>query len=520
MTSIRGRFAFTVGANLFRGFLSFVTGMLAARWLGPKSYGDMAFLLGTFISLRPLFDMGSSSAFFTFLSQRPRSRRFVWSYFAWLALQFLVPLFVIALLFPSKWVATIWQGEPRGLVLLAFAAAFLQNSAWSVVQQAGESQRQTVWVQGVGVAVATTHMAAVVLLWCFGVLGLYAIFAAIALEYSLAIVVAHKRFSYAAAGEADSTENKPGQLFEKYLGYCLPLISFSCICFAYAFADNWLLQVWGGGVQQAYYAVGAQFASVSLIATSSILSIFWKEIAEAHHRGDRTRAGVLYQKVSRLLFFVGAAIAGFLIPWSEDLLRLLLGAGYVGGATTMAIMFLYPIHQSMGQIGSTMLYATERVSLYVAIGIVFMIASMGVTYLVLAPANALVPGLGLASVGLAIKMVVMQVIQVNVIAYSIVRIWKWRFDWAYQPVGLLGCVGAGWIVHFLVTRLIGSAWPVLVVMVLSGLVYLLLTAGFVLVAPWIAGLTRDEIILDVRTAFGMRWWTLKQGAEPTASSGQ
>lgn len=30
-------------------------------------------------------------------------------------------------------------------------AAFMQNSVWPVVQQTGESQRQTVWVQGVGV---------------------------------------------------------------------------------------------------------------------------------------------------------------------------------------------------------------------------------------------------------------------------------------------------------------------------------------------------------------------------------
>src|SRR5207302_5348904 len=122
------------------------------------------------------------------------------------------------------------------------------------------------------------------------------------------------------------------------------------IGFAYEFADRWLLQGYGGSVQQAYYAVSAQFAAIALLATGSILSIFWKEIAEAHHRGDHVRTGMLYKKVSRLLFVIGAVIAGFLLPWAQDLLRLLLGAAYVGGPSTLAIMFLYPIHQSMGQI--------------------------------------------------------------------------------------------------------------------------------------------------------------------------
>lgn len=493
--SIRGRFVFTIGANLLRSSLSFVSGMLLARWLGPASYGNMAFLVGTFLSLRQFLDLGSSSAFFTFLSQRSRSKRFVRSFFVWLAGQFLVPLCVIGLLFPSRWIASIWQGQPRNLVLLAFTAAFMQNSMWPVIQQAGESQRRTLWVQGIGIAVAVLHLLAVILLWRLGTLGLYAVFAVIALEYALAAVVAHHRFQYTPI----ESEPEPG--FRKYLNYCFPLISYSCVAFVYMFTDDWLLQAYGGGVQQAFYAVGAQFSAIALIATSSILNIFWKEIAEAHHRGDHQRASSLYQKVSRLLFLVGATIAGFLMPWSGSLLRFVLGTAYVGGATTMAIMFLYPVHQSMGQIGSTMLYATERISLQVTIGIGFMIASMGVTYLVLAPRNAVVPGLGLASEGLAIKMVVMQLIQVNIIAYAISRIWKRPFDWIYQPVSMLGCISLGWLAQFTVANLAVRAWPLPVRMGLAGLLYLPLMAIFVYAMPWLTGFSRAELVWDAWHVF-------------------
>jgi O-antigen/teichoic acid export membrane protein len=496
-TSVRRRFTFTLGANLLRSALSFVTGMLLARSLGPASYGKMAFLLGTFVAIRQIMDMGSSAAFYTFMSQRPQSVRFVRSFFGWLGFQFLVPLCVVGLLFPSQWIEGVWRGEQRGLIVLAFVAAFMQNSLWPVMQQLGESRRQTHWVQSLGIAIVATHLLAMVLLWSFGGLGLYAIFAAIGLEYVVAAVVMLKWLPNGVPGESKPADAVSRPAFRSFLRYCLPLIPYAWISFAYDFADRWLLQNYGGSVQQAYYAVSAQFAAIALIATSSILNIFWKEIAEAHYNKDHARTHKLYQRISRILFLVGAIVAGFLSPWAERLIRLILGTAYVGGASTLVVMFLYPIHQSMGQIGGTMLYATERVTLQVVIGVVFMMASMGVTYLVLAPADAVVPGLGLASEGLALKMVGLQIIQANIIAYIIARIWKWRFDWVYQPVSLLGCLALGWMAHGAALELAKGSWPVLAVMALGGVLYLMLIAALVYVMPWLAGFTRTEILRDV-----------------------
>lgn len=282
----------------------------------------------------------------------------------------------------------------------------------------------------------------------------------------------------------DSINDALKQMLRKYLDYCLPLMPYAWISCAYEFTDRWLLQNYGGSVEQAYYAVGSQFAAIALIATSSILHIFWKEIAEAHHQGNHVRTGMLYQKVSRLLFLVGAMIGGLLIPWEEGLLHLILGAAYVGGATTLAIMFLYPIHHSMGQISGTMLYATEWVSIQVIIGIVFMIVSMGVSYLVLAPGDAVVPGLGLA-----LKIAVLQIIQVNIIAH----IWKRPFDWTYQPASLLSCVGLGWGIQYTVTGFVSQVWSLIVVMGLGGVLYLMLMVAFMYTMPWLAGMTREDL---------------------------
>jgi len=476
--------------------LRFGTTMLVARWLAPEVYGRMAFLLGTFMGVRELLNMGTASAFFTFLSQKSRSRGFVRAFFIWLGVQFLVPLGVIGLLFRSEWVDTIWQGERLDLVLLAFAATFMQHSVWPAVENAGESQRRTIRVQVVSIALAFVHLLAVSLFWWLGILGLYAIFAAVALEFLLAAIVVHRGFAYATDSGTESIDGRPVvRAFRMYIDYCLPLVPYSILGFAYTFTDRWLLQKYGGGVEQAYYAVGAQFASLSLIATSAILRIFWKEIAEAHHQGDSARMGRFYQKTTRFLFLSSAIIIGFLIPWAEELLSLILGSAYVGGGTTLAIMLVYTAHQSIGIIVSTVLLAAERVSLQVLTGSVFMIVSMGATYLVLAPTDALVPGLGMASEGLALKMVLLQFIQVTSVGYLISRIWNWRFDWVHQPVSLLGCILFGSAAHYLVVGTFGGPnLPVPLGLGLAGVVYVVLIAVFVYKLPWLAGMTQDEII--------------------------
>lgn len=491
--TVHHRFVFTLGASIVRGGISWTTALLLARWLGPEEYGRMTYLLATFLALRSLLDMGSSSAFFTFLSQSRRSTIFVRRYYYWLALQFTLPLLVIGLVFPQEWLVGIWKGESRSMILLALTASFMQNGIWSTVSNQGESKRQTALVQSISTWVALVHLVATVTLWLVGWLGLYAVFAAIAVEFLLASVYGLRRLT--ADSDIDARgEDKSAPGFRKYFSYCLPMAPYVMLGFAAEFADRWMLQTYGGSVEQAYYAVGAQFASISLIATSSVLRIFWKEIAEAHHQGDRARMRGLYENISRLLFFVGALIAGFFMPWVETILKLLLGAAYATGATTLAIMFLYPIHQSLGQITSSFLYATENVSVQVLTGLVQMAIGIPVTYLVLAPPDAVIPGLDLASNGVAIKMVALQFLGVNVTMYLIARTWQWRYDWTYQPIGLLCCLAIGYLAHSTTVAVFAGSVHILAQMLIAAICYAALSFGVVMLAPWLVGSTKNELI--------------------------
>jgi O-antigen/teichoic acid export membrane protein len=495
--SIRKRYFFTILASLLRAFLSFITGMLLARFLGPKNYGNMAFLLGTFIALRQVLDMGSAQAFFTFMSQRIRSIRFIRFYFVWLGLQFFFTVTVIGVFFPGQWIKLIWHGEEKVLVLLAFAASFLQNGVWTSVQQTLEAQRQTYKAQGIGTFIVVGHVIAVILLWYLGKIGVIAIFIAIIFEYLVAVAIAQKYFHYASEENLETDEVSNKAIFLKFLNYCKPLIYYSWISFAYSFVDTWLLQNYGGSVKQAYYAVSSQFSAVALLATTSITNIFYKEIAEAYQNKDIERMKIIYKKVSRSLFLIGATVSCFLIPWSKDLLKNILGESYVAGSTTLSIMFLYPIHQSMGQIGGSVFFATEKVEIQVKIGIIFMLLSIITSYFVLAPSKNVIPGLNLASEGLALKMLVIQFFQVNVLAFFIARIFKWKFDWVYQPVCILGCLIAGWVSHFLVNSFINESVALMYNLIISGFIYVFFIVLLISFLPFLTGFSRKQLMEEI-----------------------
>jgi O-antigen/teichoic acid export membrane protein len=492
--SINVRFITTFATNILRIGFSFATGLIIARILGPSEYGNFNFLLGSFTSLATFVDMATSSAFYTFISQRQRGRKFFLYYSCWILVQLLI-LLIFTLLIPDSLRQKIWLGQSGGLVLLALFAMFCMNLIWRFVGQIGESIRDTVGVQIRNLTLAVAYLVCVI-----GLAGLHAIsiknlFIANIFLY-LFLSALYFRHLYLADTVTSETDEDLKTVFSEFKHFSLPLIIYTGIGFLYSFADYWLLQRYGGSVQQGYYAIGARFASLSLIATTSILQIFWKEIAEAHSAGNVKRVAMLYQRISSSLLFVGAVISCILIPFSREILVLLLGSSYKAAWLPLSLMFLYPVHQSMGQITGTMLFATEKTKIKSIIGIFFMVLSIFTTYFMLAPKDLFIPGFNLGAVGLALKMLMCQFIEVNLMAFVVSRCINSSFDWSHQLYVLLLLLSLGFLCKLFVEQILSllySGEHTILAMVCSGFFYLFGVAMIVCIHPSIAGLTRGQI---------------------------
>lgn len=497
-TSIKVRFLTTFTTNILRICLSFVTGLIIARTLGPGEYGNFNFLIGSFASLATFLDMATSSAFYTFISQKQRGKKFFIYYAIWIITQLLI-LVIFTLFIPDSLRQRIWLGQPGELVLLALLATFSMNLIWTLAGQIGESVRDTVGVQIRNLSLAGAYLICVLGLADLHFVTIKNLFIVNILLYLCLSALYMRRIYRISIITRESDENLKTVLVE-FKKFCLPLVIYTGIGFVYSFADYWLLQKFGGSVQQGYYAIGARFAAVSLIATTSILQIFWKEIAEAHSVGDSERVRMLYQRISRSLLFIGAVASCAMIPFSQEILSLLLGPSYQAAWLPLSLMFLYPIHQSMGQVTGVMLFATERTKIKSIIGICFMILSVFTAYFMLAPNNLLIPGLNMGAVGLAAKMLVCQFIEVNLMAFFVARYINAAFDWTHQLSVLLVLLPLGFLCKFSAAQFLSifcAGERIIWVMALSSFFYLIAVGGLLRFSPAIVGLNKDQIDLGI-----------------------
>lgn len=508
--NIKTRFAVTLFTNIATAALSFFTGIVIAAGLDPAGYGNYSFLLGSFTSITALLDMGTSSAFYTFVSQKRRSSKFYLYYFLWITIQFAVVLSLISVIFPDVLLRKIWLGHTRRLIILGFIASFMMNKVWQAVTQTGESIRATVIVKLYNIIITGLYLFIVSVMFFLHRLNIYNLFITISLNYFL--------LSFVLAGilrnrliTEEETDLK--SMIHEFKVFCAPLIVYGIVGFGYLFADIWLLQKFSGAVHQGFYSVGMRFSSIFLIFGISMINVFWKEIAEANKRGDRDSLYRFYTKASRLLCFTSATAACFFIPFSRDILVSLLGQKYEPGWPCLAIMLLYPIPESLLRITGPYFFATEQTRFYSKIGSVIMLIGIIASYLILASKNALIPGMELGSRGLALKTVIFQIIRVNVPIYFMCKKAQWKFNFLYQFEIIAFLLIAsfairnsvGWIFHALNFSLhplvlMGSCMPVYI-----------LAAGFIIyLFPGLVGLERKQIMEPVRQFFN-RFKETKKG---------
>ena len=501
--SIKNRFISSFIGNIARSGISFATALLLARWLGAEDYGRMAFLLASFVAFKQLVDMATTHAFFTFISRRTRSRKFVKYYWFWIVLQFFISLLIVGVLLPDELVSTVWEGESRLLVVLSFVAVFMQHVVWLNASRMAEAQRETIQVQKMNTFIVLVHFVVVVLMAAFGKLALPLLFVAVATEWFVAGIFAAKMYVGLSVNEepVERDEDTPVSVFLEFWRYCMPFIPYAWLSFAHDFADRWMLQHWGGATEQAYFAIARQFSLVALLATSSILNILWKEIAESYHKGDMYSVEKLFIRASKGLYFIGLIVVGGILPWASEILLLMLGEEYIAGAFTLMIMLFYPLHQALGQVAGSTLLATGHNHIQVIMGIIFMVVSLVTSYFMLAPSDAEVPGLGLASNGLAWKMVVLQVVQVNIWLWVIARLFSWKFELSYQIVGLLIAVSLGWIVKSVAIGILGGA--LLFAIILSFIVFSFLMVSVMYSNPGLLGCSRLEIMEELKSLLSL-----------------
>jgi O-antigen/teichoic acid export membrane protein len=432
--------------------------------------------------------MGTSNAFYTFISKSAHSRAFYLYYIIWVFFQFILSVMIIFLLLPDNWIERIWNGVEESRIALAFVAVFMQQQVWQLVSQIGESARLTIKVQTLNILTAILHLSVISILHAFGLLTIERIYIVIMLEILIASIAAYFLLSVEYKNERFSFND----LIHKYWIYCMPLIPYMWLVMIMKFSDTWFLQRYGGAIEQGYYAISTQFATASLVVTTAIIRILWKEVSAQSNGKDTDKTFSYYDKASRILFVFSAFTACFFIPWVPDLIINLLGEEYTDGMIVMSLMFLYPIHQSLAQVNSTVYYSLSLTRQFVLINSAQIIVATLVMYSLLAPKEAFIPGLELGSFGLAIKMVGVQFLGVNFSMWWLARKLGWKYSILPQLSAIVSFLLISYLVHFITNDSYYLSVNFIIKVTVSGVLYLIMGVVLLRYFPASIGMSPGE----------------------------
>jgi O-antigen/teichoic acid export membrane protein len=497
--SVRSRYAVTLSAQVFRLLLSLISATIVPRALGPAIYGNYSFLLSTSSTLRGILDTGTQQAFFTFSSQERASGPLTKLYALVLCVQFSIVIVFVGLAGAAGKTEWLWHAQRLDQIVLVTALDWLLFLALSL-QQLGDSKGLTAYQQLIGAAVALLTVVGLLLLRATNSLAFYSfVWLSIVAAGLNCVVLAYRLLVVNRALFWNGVLSARGYVV-RWWRFTRPLILLQYYMPVVGYLGLFLIQKWYGSEEQGYYALALQWCAFAMVFTNSGVWIFWREVAHHTASQDLHIAAGIYEQFSRLFFFMALVLSCWLSVSSGLLVQVVAGERFHAAAGVLAIMAFYPVSQTLGQLTMVSLKAMERTASYARWSVALSIPDVLLTYFLLAPPGATVPGLHLGAVGLAIKTAVYGLLSVQV------------YDWLnchFLGIGYPTMLGRRIVALLIVAAIallfLGLGGPILrqlgagnvTALALSSLAYGLSVAATVWLCPALAGLTRAQLVRGI-----------------------
>lgn len=496
--SLKKRYFFKLSSNLIGLGINMITQAIIPRGLGPQAYGDFNFISNFFNQFTSFLDLGTSTAFYTKLSQRPKDSALVSFYLFYFSafISLLLILFVALIsstalktkLWPGQEIAVIYMGAVFGI--FSWLAMLLGNMADAFgITVSAETARMLQKIAGL-VFIALLyffHQLTLTTFFYYHYLVLFISGAALiwVMERSGQLAIQNYKLSFIQFRN----------YLKEFYQYSHPLFVYTLVGLIVGLLDRWLLQIFAGSIQQGFFGLSYQIGATCFLFTSAMTPLLMREFSRAYSNKDLPQMAVHFRKYIPMLYSIAAYFACFIAVQADKVIYIFGGNSYKEAGAAVAIMAFFPIHQTYGQLSGSVFYASGQTVLYRNIGIIFMIIGLPVTYFLIAPTARM--GLNSGATGLAIKMVFLQFIAVNVQLYFNAKFLKLSF-WKYfgHQLFSVGCLLAlAFLSTIGVDRVLGLRTSIIPGFLLAGLLYTLGVAVIIYFAPVIFGM-KKRILKD------------------------
>jgi O-antigen/teichoic acid export membrane protein len=508
MSSLQTRYAAKLCSNIVGLLAGLVVVLVVPRALGPASYGTAEFLLAFFTSAIGILDVGTSNGYYAWLSRRPQDAGLVRGYLIF-AVGAGVAVFTFVLLAfaaakPAQW---LWPQVLPSSVLAGCLAAWLiwmQQLAQKTIDARALTTTGELWIllcRSAGAVVLV--VAAIGQALTFRTYLTYLM--ALPLITTLLLARALRREEMIGGKMWSAVRNAVPDwrgLLRDFRPYVVPMLLLAVFSASSTLADRWMLQHFGGAVQQGLYSLGNRIVALCFVFTGAMAQLLTREFAMAWERGEKETIGQVFSRYVPPLYAISTAIAVFVAWHAGEIVGLFGGHSFADGASAMVILAFYPMHQTLGQLSSAVYYGTATMRLYARIQIGGIVLGLPMLWLLVTPHN--LGGLDLGSVGLALKMVLSQMVSVNVLLYFIARNYGINFgkELRFQLLPPLVCVPMAVVSGWSAGIFFGSGLSGLLVAVV---LYGAFGISLIWFAPWAFGL-RSGDIQHFRTLMSWSRW--------------
>lgn len=493
--SLKKRYLFKFFANVIGLAISFITQAIIPRGLGPKAYGDFNFLTNFFTQVVGFFDMGTSVGFYTKLSQRPKERGLASFYLFFVGLVSLIVLALVVIAYVTSAYERILPGQDYRYVFMAAVWGLL---IWitGLFGQMADAYGVTVPAEKVRIFQKAFGLGIILVLFYTGQLRLPQFFLYHYLILSClagALVMVMEKSGFSLKGNWRLSIEQVKGYMDEFYRYSHPLFMCSLVALIVGIADRWLLQVFGGSVEQGFYSLSYQIGVMCFLFVNAMIPLLTREYSIAYGERDLTKMAYLFQRYNPTLYSITAYFSCFVAVQADKVIRIMGGSSFYGAAAAVTIMAFYPIHQAYGQLTASVFYATEQTRLYRNIGMFIMLFSLPASYFLLAPQDKM--GLNAGATGLAVKMVLMNIVSVNVHLYYAARLLRFSFlkNLQHQVVSVACMLSIALVANFMVDNIAAVRERTIPAFLLGGVVYTTMVVFLAYCTPAVFGLKRQDM---------------------------
>jgi O-antigen/teichoic acid export membrane protein len=411
-SSIKKRYITKLLSSIVNGIFTMVILAIVPKAIGPVAYGQFVYLQQFFTKVIAFLDSSSSIAFFTKLSAKPERKELIAFYLYYsIIILCVLSLFIYAL----DWIGGFqnwFPGIEESFIYWGLGFGFL---TWftQLCIKISDAYALTITIELVKILHKALSLILLIYLVFFLNFNLlkYFYFHIITLSFFIVVVIYLFIKSKIITYQGIRFEFlKFKSIFLEFFDYCYPLFIFSLAGFLVGLFDIWLLQSLGGSIETAFYGIAYSLAAMCFIFTGAMTPIITREFSKSFEQNNLEKMTSLFERYIPMLFSVAAYFSIFIAFQSENVLSIFTDAEFKNAKLVLVVMAFYPIHQTYGQLSGSVFYATGKTTQYRNIGLFSMLVGFLLTLL-------FVYAMELNALGLAFKMVITQIIAVNIQLY-------------------------------------------------------------------------------------------------------